>query len=554
MFSVTNRMKYSFIYFLVGAVLFSCGVKEQPADWIVVGKIWTANPRQPWAEAIAVRGDSIIAIGTKADMEKWTGEETKEDIYEKDELIVPGFIDTHVHFVEGGLALSSVKLRDANSPEEFIKRIGDYAKTLAKGTWITSGDWDHENWGGTLPSREWIDSVTIDHPVWINRLDGHMSLANSLALKLAGITDEVKDVQGGMVVRDKAGKITGIFKDNATVLINKAVPKPGEQQEDTALEAAMLYVAERGVTSVHNMSDFQNAFERAHERGTLKVRIYAGMSLFDWKVLDAKIKQSGRGDAWLRRGGLKEYVDGSLGSRTAAFFKSFEDTPLDSGFFVNKPEYLYRQIKSADSAGLQVMVHAIGDRAIHTLLNIFERVAKENGERDRRFRIEHAQHIHPDDIERFASQKVIPSMQPYHTIDDGRWAEKIIGHKRAETTYAFRSLLDSRANLVFGSDWYVAPPTPLMGIYAAVTRRTLDNKNDNGWIPEQKIAVEEALRAYTINAAYASFEENIKGSLEPGKLADFVVLEKDITTIPPPEIKDVAVLMTVVGGKAVYTK
>jgi len=547
-------MKYFPVFVSLVVVLVSCAVKEQPADWIVVGKIWTANPDQPWAEAMALRGDSILEAGTQADMKKWRGEETKESNYEKGELIVPGFIDTHVHFVEGGLALSSVKLRDANSPEEFIKRIGAYAQTIAKGTWITSGDWDHENWGGVLPTRDWIDSVTRDHPVWINRLDGHMSLANSAALKLAGITDAVKEIPGGTIVREKNGRITGIFKDNAAGLINRAVPKPTDEQEDAALDAAMSYVAERGVTSVHNMSDFQDTFERAHEKGKLKTRIYAGMTLLEWKVLDNKIKEVGRGDEWLRRGGLKEYVDGSLGSRTAAFFKPFEDSPSDSGFFVNQPDYLYRQIKSADSAGLQVMVHAIGDRANHTLLDIFERVGNENGQRDRRFRIEHAQHVHPDDIARFASLNVIPSMQPYHVIDDGRWAEKLIGHERAKTTYVFRAFLDSNAILVFGSDWYVAPPTPLMGIYAAVTRRTLDNKNDSGWIPEQKITVEEALRAYTINAAYASFEEGIKGSLVPGKLADFVVLEKDITTIPAPEIKDVAVLMTVVGGTAVYTK
>ncbi|MBA4054740.1 MAG: amidohydrolase, partial [Marivirga sp.] len=264
--------------------------------------------------------------------------------------------------------------------------------------------------------------------------------------------------------------------------------------------------------------------------------------------------QMGRGDEWLRRGGLKEFVDGSLGSHTAAFFKPFEDTPSDSGFFVVEEENLYKRIKSADSAGLQVMVHAIGDKAIHTLLNIFERVTNENGERDRRFRIEHAQHIAPDDIKRFGTQKVIPSMQPYHAIDDGRWAEKVIGHERSKTTYAFRSLLDAKAELVFGSDWFVAPPTPLEGMYAAVTRRTLDDKNPSGWIPEQKITVEEALRAYTISAAHASFEENIKGSLEKGKLADLVVLEKDITTIPPEEIRSVNVLLTAVGGKVVYQK
>ena len=534
-------------------IISSC--QQHPvADRVVLGKIWTGNADSEWAEGMAIVGDSIVAVGTRAIIEKWIGDKTEQTEVEDGNLIVPGFIDCHTHFVEGGFALSSVQLRDAKSREEFIQRIKIYAQTLAKGTWITAGDWDHENWGGELPSREWIDSVTRDHPVWINRLDGHMSLANSSALQLAGVNDNVKDVAGGTIVRHKNGKLTGIFKDNAMSMVNNVVPAPSVEQEDNALEAAMNYVAARGVTSIHNMSGFQDAFERAHAGGKLKTRVYAGMLLNDWKILDRKIKEKGRGDAWLRRGGLKEFVDGSLGSRTAAFFKPFEGTPTDSGFFVIQEEVLYRRVKSADSAGLQVMVHAIGDKAIHTLLNIFEKVARENGERDRRFRIEHAQHIFPEDIERFAQQKVIPSMQPYHAIDDGRWAEKIIGHERAKTTYAFRALLDANANLAFGSDWFVAPPTPLEGIYAAVTRRTLDGKNDEGWIPDQKITVEQALRAYTMSAAYSSFEEDIKGSLEPGKLADFVILEKDITTIPGPEIRNVSVLMTVVGGKTVFKK
>ena len=521
-------------------VVLSACTTHPKADKIVLGKIWTGNPEQQWAEGMAIIGDSIVEVGSAADVEKWMGGETEKITTAEGNLIVPGFIDCHVHFIEGGFALSSVQLRDAKTPEEFISRIAAYAQTVAKGTWITSGDWDHENWGGILPTREWIDSVTKDHPVWINRLDGHMSLANTAALKLAGLTNSVKDVAGGTIIRDKKGNLTGIFKDNAMNLINKVVPQPSDEQEDKALEAAMDYVAARGVTSVHNMSGFEDTFERAHDRGTLRTRIYSGMTLDHWKELAEKIKAQGKGDKWLRRGNLKEFVDGSLGSHTAAFFKPFEDTPRDSGFFVIEPALLKQNIKSADSAGLQVMVHAIGDKAIHTLLNIFEEVGKENGQRDRRFRIEHAQHIAPADIKRFAELNVIPSMQPYHAIDDGRWAEKVIGHERSTTTYAFKSLLDAKANLAFGSDWFVAPPTPLEGIYAAVTRRTLDDKNPDGWIPEQKITVEEALRAYTINAAYASFEEGIKGSLERGKLADFVVLEKDITTLPPAEIRNVS--------------
>ena len=248
----------------------------------------------------------------------------------------------------------------------------------------------------------------------------------------------------------------------------------------------MQYVASKGVTSAHNMFGYEAALARAHDQGRLITRIYSGMPLSNWKKLDEKLKKEGRGDAWLRYGVLKGFVDGSLGSHTAAFFKPFVDSPNDSGFFITPEAELYRSIKSADSAGMQLMVHAIGDKAIYTLLNIFERVAKENGPRDRRFRMEHAQHIHPDDIPRFKTLGVIASMQPYHAIDDGRFAEKSIGHERSKTTYAFKSLADAGATLAFGSDWFVAPPTPLEGIYAAVTRRTLDDKNPDGWFPEQK--------------------------------------------------------------------
>ena len=540
---------------LTGFILLSLACREsQVADKVFIGKIWTANPASPYAEAVAVVADTIVAIGDATDIRKWIGENTQVTEVADTNLIVPGFIDTHTHFVDGGMALSSVQLRDAKTPAMFIARIREFAKTIPKGSWITSGDWDHENWGGQLPTRDWIDSVTTDNPVWINRLDGHMCLANSKALQEAKIDNEVKDVTGGAIVRDKSGRITGIFKDNAMGLIGRAVPPPSSDRNDKALAAAMDYVAERGVTSVHNMSGYHDVFQRARKAETMKTRIYAGMLLKDWSLLSNQIKENGRGDKWLRIGSLKEFVDGSLGSHTAAFFKPFTDNPRDSGFFVINDSVLYQRIRSADSAGLQLMVHAIGDKAIHTLLNIYERVAGENGERDRRFRIEHAQHIDPNDISRFAALKVIPSMQPYHAIDDGRWAERVIGTERSKTTYAFRSLLDAKARLTFGSDWFVAPPTPLEGIYAAVTRRTLDDKNPTGWMPQQKITVEEALSCYTINAAYASFEENLKGSLEIGKLADFIVLEKNIITIPPEQIRNVKVLMTVVGGKEVYRK
>lgn len=531
-------------------LLASCS-KHPVAEHVVIGKIWTGNPANPWAEALATRGDTLVAVGSKQELAPWIGDSTQVVRVPEGQLITPGFIDTHTHFIDGGFRLSSVQLRDAATKEEFIKRIGDFAKTVPPGTWIMGGDWDNQNWGGELPERSWIDAVTPDHPVWINRLDGHMSLANTAAIKTAGIADNVKDVAGGAIERKK-GKLTGIFKDNAMTLIDKAVPPAPEALEDRALDAAMNYVASKGVTSAHNMSGYWSTFERARKQNRLITRIYAGTSINDWRALDAKIKKEGRGDAWLRFGNLKQFVDGSLGSHTAAFFKPFVDAPNDSGFFLTPPDELYRGIKSADSAGLHLMVHAIGDKGIRTLLDIYERVEKENGPRDRRFRIEHLQHIHPADIPRLKQLGVIASMQPYHAIDDGRFAEKYIGYERCKTTYAFKSLMDAGATVAFGSDWFVAPPTPLEGIYAAVTRRTLDDKNPDGWVPEQKISVEQALQAYTINGAYASYEEKIKGSLEAGKLADFVVLDKDITTIDPVQIRDVKVLRTVVGAKVVY--
>jgi hypothetical protein len=388
-----------------------------------------------------------------------------------------------------------------------------------------------------------------------------MSLANSAAMRAAGITRATMDVEGGTIVRDRNGNPTGIFKDNAMSLFDGVVPEPTPEQQDHALDAAMKYVAEQGVTSVGHMGTWGDlaVFRRAHDAGRLATRIYAAVPLATWaRLRDFVAKKDfgpdGRGDAWLHVGDLKGFVDGSLGSHTAAFEEPFTDAPNDRGLFVNTPEDLYTWTSNADKAGLQVVVHAIGDRAIRTMLDIYARVEREDGPRDRRFRIEHAQHIRPADIPRFAQLGVIASMQPYHAIDDGRWAERVIGPERIKTTYAFRSLLDAGARLAFGSDWYVAPPTPLEGIYAAATRRTLDGKNPGGWVPEQKISVEEALRAYTTGAAYAEFAEHDKGMLAPGMLADFVVIDQDLFSIPPERIRDAHVTTTVVGGRIVFER
>ncbi|MEP6619494.1 MAG: amidohydrolase [bacterium] len=522
---------------------------------IVNARVWTGDMRRPWADAVLIRGERIELVGSSAEVKKRAGSSAKT-VDAHGMMVLPGFTDAHVHFLDGGFALSSVQLRDAPTKEEFIQRIGAFATTVPAGTWITNGDWDHTNWGGELPDRSWIDSVTPSNPVWINRLDGHMNLGNSRALDAAKITRETTDVAGGTIVRDASGEPTGILKDNAQNLMARAVPEASMELKLRALEAAMTYVAERGVTSVHHMGTWGDVavFERAHREDSLRTRISAAVPLSTWEQLRDTIAARGRGDEWLCIGALKGFVDGSLGSHTAAMFEPFTDAPAETGLFVNSEQDLHEWISGADKARLQVIMHAIGDRAIHTQLGIFARVEAENGVRDRRFRIEHAQHIAPADFARFAPLGVIASVQPYHAIDDGRWAEHVIGPERARGTYAFRSLLDHEARLAFGSDWFVAPPTPLMGIYAAVTRRTLDEKHPDGWYPEQKITVEQALRAYTVGGAFAGFQEGEVGMLRAGMLADLVMIDRDLMRIAPEAIRDTRVMLTVVGGRVVFDR
>ncbi len=521
---------------------------------IVNARIWTGNPKQPWAEAIAISGDRIATVGSNDDVTRAAGDTHPIDAH--GQMITPGFIDSHVHLMDGGYMLASVQLRDAKTPAEFIARIKAFAATIPAGTWITSGDWDHQQWGGELPRHEWIDSVTPNNPVWVNRLDGHMGLANAVAMRDAKVSRSIRDVSGGTIVRDASGAPTGIFKDNAQGIIGDAIPDASAEMDDRAFAAAMKYLAEQGVTSVAHMGTWRQLaiFERAHKAGTMITRVTAAVPLSTWQQLRDTIAARGHGDNWVRIGGLKGFADGSLGSHTAAFLQPYTDAPKDSGLLVTPTDSLYAWTAAADKAGLQIMVHAIGDRAIRNQLDIFQRVEKENGARDRRFRIEHAQHIAPSDMPRFASLHVIASMQPYHAIDDGRWAEKEIGHERAKTSYAWKSLLDTGALLAFGSDWDVAPPTPILGIYAATTRRTTDGKNPDGWIPEQKIGVEDALRAYTSGGAYAMFADSTRGTIEPGKLADLTVIDRDITKIAPVDIEGARIVMTIVGGKIVYQR
>jgi predicted amidohydrolase YtcJ len=383
-----------------------------------------------------------------------------------------------------------------------------------------------------------------------------MGLANGIALRLAGITKATKDIPGGVIVWDpKTGEPTGILKDDAQDPVERIVPEATPEQDDAALARAMAFAASRGVTATSSVSASWAqvaAFKRARARGTQTIRVAIYPPLDDWKRVADTVRADGPGDDWIRLAGVKGYMDGSLGSTTALFFEPYVDAPETSGLETTVFDSIRAWVGSADSAGLQVAIHAIGERANAVLLDIYDSVAKAHGPRDRRFRIEHAQHLRPAEVDHLLRLGVVASMQPYHLIDDGRWAEKRIGPQRIHNMYVFRTLLDRKAHLAFGSDWTVAPMDPLLGIYAAVTRRTLDGKHPEGWIPEQKISVEEALRAYTAGNAYAVFAEKTRGVLKPGYKADLVLLDQDLTTIPPDQIEHVTVRATIVGGKVVF--
>lgn len=546
-----------FVYCVAVLMFFAVSFYGQTfmADLVVINaKVRTMDKEKPEAEAIAVWSNKIIAVDKNDEIKRLIGQNTKV-IDAGGKLVLPGFNDSHLHFMEGGASLTSVDLRDAKSPEEFVQRIKEYASKLPKGRWILNGNWDHEKWTPSiLPTKEMIDAVTPDNPVFINRLDGHMALANSLALKLAGIDKNTKDVEGGEIVRDAAGNPTGILKDAAMNYVYRVIPEPSFEEKLEIAEAATNYAASLGVTSVQDMSAGTDVgvYQELLRKGKLKTRIYAVSPLPDWERWKRTGIHYAFGDGMIRVGGLKGFADGSLGASTAWFFEPYLDKPGYTGLASDEMSKMFDRVKQADKAGLQIMIHAIGDRANDEILKIYERVEQENGKRDRRFRIEHAQHLNENLIKRFAAQAVIASMQPFHVIDDGRWAWKRLDEKRLKGTYAFRSLLDSGVKLAFGTDWPVALLDPMMTIYAAVTRRTLDDKNPNGWIPEQKITVEETVRAYTIGSAYAEFQENVKGTISAGKLADFVMLSEDIFSINPNEIPKVKVLLTVVDGKIVY--
>ncbi|NBO57470.1 MAG: amidohydrolase [Chitinophagia bacterium] len=546
-------MRSSFFLFAI-VVLFSCNTTNKADKVYVNGNIWTGDSSNPSATIIAIKGDKIIYVGN--DPSKVSGGEV---IDLKGKMMVPGFTDNHTHFLSAGYGLSSVHLKDAMTKAAFIQRISDFCKSHPGNTWIKEGGWDNENWGGELPSKEWIDSVTGDHPIFISRYDGHMAFANSKAMELAGVNANTVSPDGGVVVKNAKGELTGCFKDQAMSLIDKVIPEPTEAELEEYYKAASQHAFERGVTYVNDMGSYGGwkdlaTYRRVAEKNKSMIRMYAFMPLSTWSKLDSFVQKNGRGDDMLKWGGLKGYVDGSLGSTTAWFHLPYLDDPTSTGLTITDTTDLRTWVKGADKAGLHVAVHAIGDRANDFILSVYEDADKSNGSRDRRFRVEHAQHVRLESIENFAKQHVIASMHPYHLVDDGIWAYKRLDEKRLRGTYAFREMMNKGVAVTFGSDWPVAPVDALFGIYAAVTRQTGDGKNPGGWYPDQKISIDEALTSYTANNAYASFMEGKLGVLKAGYYADFAVLDQDLHKIDPVKIKEVKVVLTVLNGKEVYKR
>ncbi len=533
---------------------------EPPAADLIVGhaRIWTVDPARPEAEAVAVLGGRIVAVGSDADVLAWRGARTRV-VDAGGRRLLPGFNDAHVHFSDGGSALASVHLNDTTSAAEFVRRVGERARSLPAGQWIRQGEWDETKWSpAELPTRQLIDAVTPDNPVALDRYDGHMMLLNSKALALAGITAKTPDPPGGLIVRGMRGEPTGALKDAAMGLVEAVIPPPTHAERRSAIERALREAAALGVTSIQDMySDYADlaVYAELLAEGKLTARVYVAPAL---AAVEDQAKLGVRrafGGPMLRIGALKGFADGSLGSRTAYFFESFVDQPGNHGLLADTMQPLSRTrdyLSRADAAGLQVCIHAIGDQAISTVLDLYAEVEKAGGPRERRWRIEHAQHMAAKDFRRFAELNVIASVQPYHAIDDGRWAEGRIGHDRASRTYAFRTFRDNGVRLAFGTDWPVAPLNPLLTLYAATTRATLDDRNPGGWFPEQKLTIAEAIESYTVDSAYAEFQEREKGSITPGKLADFVMLSEDVLHLPPAELRRVRVLGTWVGGKQVY--
>ena len=523
---------------------------------VINGRIWTGDPDNPWIEALAVSDERIVAIGTSEAIELLAYD--AEIVDARNRLVIPGFIDTHSHLLDLASKAGALDLSTVRSQREFVARITAEISTIPDDAWLLGYEWDHRLWGDILPHRDWIDQVSPNNPAWLLQRDREMGIANSMALDRAGVvvgTPGAQTQSDGRTSRTLTGVLTGI----AMRRLESTIPSPNSTIRDQVLDQVLREAAIRGVTSVHHVGDWDDleVFRRALDAGRLTVRIYAIVPIGTWVRLDRALGvgafggTNGRGDNWLRLGAVSLDLDGSLVSNTAAF------DDRDPGI-LSEPSSLDIEtarnlVFAADNAGIQVLTRAVGDRANRQILDLYEEVINRHGHRDRRFRVELAQHLRPIDFQRFATWGVLVSALPFSTIHEGRWIDQRLGPELARSSFPFRSLLDAGTILTFGSGW-INRGSPIDGIYAAVTRRTLDGLHPQGWIPQQRITVEEALNAYTAKAAYAAFEETQKGSLTIGRFADFLIVDRDILAVPVNDIPNVRVIMTVVGGRIVFDR
>jgi predicted amidohydrolase YtcJ len=524
------------------------------------GRIYTNDPEHPWADAMAIRDGKIRCVG-KIDyvlLECGGNDPSAETIQLKGKFVMPGFNDAHVHLGAAGAAMLSVRLNGVTSIEELQKRVADAVAHHKEGEWITGSGWDHTLWvDKKFPNKQELDAVAPKNPVFLVHVSGHVAVANSLALLHGEINKDTPNPPGGMIERDPDGSATGMLEeDSAMSLVSVRIPDLKIDQRRRSIQMVLADAAKNGVTSAQDFSDWADflVFVQLKEEGKLTLRITEWLPFLQpMDQLQTMRAQGGTTDPWLKTGALKAFTDGALGSRTAAMLAPYSDDPSTSGILTNNPDKLRSMAIERDKAGFQLNFHAIGDRANRVALDVFEAVAKANGARDRRDRIEHAQVLAPEDLPRFAQLKVIASMQPSHETTDIRWAGQRVGPDRAKGAYAWASLQKSGARLAFGTDYPVEPINPLRGLYACVTRELPDGGPAGGWQPQEKISLDDCIRAYTSGSAYAQFEEGKKGQLKAGEYADFLILSDDLTKIPPQQYTKTTILLTVVGGRTVYT-
>ena len=533
---------------------------ESPADLILkVGRIWTGDPGQPWAEALAIRSGEIVAIGPAGSVERFRGPKTRV-VDLPGAFATPGLVDSHAHLIELGASQEEVDLRGAPSPDDVARRVKARIDAEPGDGWVLGAHWDQSLWpGGAFPTSEPLDKVAPNRPVWLRRVDGHCGWANAEAMRRAGVSKDSKAPPDGQIIRDAEGRPTGVFIDGAMALIDSAMPGGSGGNIARRILAAQSIVLQAGLTGIHDASvspgSEAEAFRSLDREGKLKLRVYAMASVPSGREVDFVSRPpspSKPGDRFAMRA-IKLFADGAMGSRGALLFESYADDPGNKGLALIDPNVLELTTTSALRQGWQVCTHAIGDRGNSLVLDAYEKARGAVPEtRDPRFRIEHAQHVRKQDVARFASTKTIASMQPSHCSDEIRWAEVRLGPDRSQGAYAWRWFADQGVTLAFGSDFPVAIVNPFYGLYAAVTRRQPDGNPPGGWHPDQRLTLDEALRAFTAGPAYASFAEDRLGMLKVGRRADVTVVDRDLFKIPPDDLLKVKVRMTIVEGEPVY--